>query len=279
MGRPPDVLLLVLDKYTASHTLAEQFAFDNGEFEGFLRRHDFLIPPRARANYVQTYLALNALLNMRYLDSTVARIGSESLDRRESYAAIEGNRLAAFLRERGYQFVFSPTAYGATRRNRFADIQIPDPRAIRPELVIAWYKSTPLPTVHRLACAALRCSMPMPYVPETAAMLDWKFEQLAALAGQERPVFALVHLTVPHEPYIYRGDCRHRAPYWPTSDDGQDSARVRQAYVQQIRCLKPEAGDPDHDLAGARTGAARHPAPGATTGTAARAGTFPTWTR
>jgi len=237
VGRPPDILLLVLDKYTASHILGEQYGFDNGEFIRFLRARGFLVPPAARANYVHTYLALNAMLNMEYLDSSVARVGTTSLSRAASYAAIERNRLAAFLREHGYRFVFSPTAYGATRRNRYADVQIPDPHAIRPEFVTAWYKSTPLPTMHRLACAALGCVMPMPYVPETAAMLDWKFEQLANLAGQERPVFALVHLTVPHEPYIYGSDCRHREPYWPTRDDGRDSARVSEAYIEQIQCL------------------------------------------
>jgi hypothetical protein len=79
--------------------------------------------------------------------------------------------------------------------------------------------------------------MPMPYVPETAAMLDWKFEQLARLAGQDQPVFVLAHLTVPHDPYLYRADCGHRLPYWPNRDDGREAVAVRAAYLAQIRCL------------------------------------------
>ena len=236
-GRPPDVLLLILDKYSGSSTLAEQYGFDNRPFEAFLRDRGFLVPSAPRANYVQTFLALAAFLNLTYLDSLIAQIGSESRDRAPYYAAIERNRLAAFFRERGYRFIFSPTAYGATRQNHFADLQLPDPSAIRAEFVTAWFQTTPLPTLHRLLCVVASCVMPLPYVPETAAMLDWKFEQLAQLAGQDRPIFVLAHLTVPHEPYLYRDDCQHRPPYWPNRDDGAEAAQIRAAYLAQIRCL------------------------------------------
>jgi hypothetical protein len=235
--RPPDVLLLILDKYTGSRTLRTQYGFDNEAFEGFLRDHGFLVPADPRANYVNTFLALAAFLNVTYLDSLIAQIGSASTNRAPHYAAIEGNRLAAFFHERGYEFVFMPTAYGATRQNRFADRQLPEPRAIRPEFVTAWFRTTPVPTLHRLFCVVAGCEMPMPYVPETATMLDWKFGQLAALAGHERPVFVLAHLTIPHEPYLYGAGCQHLPPYWPTQDDGRQAATVRAAYIAQIRCL------------------------------------------
>jgi hypothetical protein len=236
-GRQPDVLLLILDKYAGSRTLADQYGFDNRAFEAFLRGRGFLVPSTPRANYVQTFLALAAFLNLTYLDSLIARIGPESRDRAPHYAAIERNRLAAFFRERGYRFVFLPTALGATRQNRLADLQLPDPTAIRPEFVTAWFQTTPVPTLHRLFCVVATCVMPPPYVPETATMLDWKFEQLAQLAGQEQPLFVLAHLTLPHEPYLYRANCQHRPPYWPTQDDGADAAEIRAAYLAQIRCL------------------------------------------
>jgi hypothetical protein len=164
-------------------------------------------------------------------------VGTESRSRVAIYHSIEANRLAAFFQERGYRFVFLPTAYGATRRNRFADIQLPDPSAIRSELATAWYAATPLPTIRLLTCAAVGCTQPMPYVPETAEMLDWKFDQLGRLAGGSTPVFVLAHFTLPHEPYLYEADCRHRAPYWPDRDDGAEASRVRHAYVGQIECL------------------------------------------
>jgi hypothetical protein len=236
-GRDPDVLVVVLDKYTGSQTLREQYEYDNQPFVDFLRNRGFAVPSAARANYVNTFLALDAMLNMEYLDSVAARTGIRNRNRDLYYARIEGNRLASFFRERGYEFVFLPTAYGATRRNRYADRQIPDPAEIRPELVTSWYRTTPLPGLQRLGCALQGCPYPMAYTPETAATFDYKFEQLAELAGQQRPTFVLAHFLLPHEPYVYRSDCSHRTPYWPSRDNGPDSAKVTKAYIEQISCL------------------------------------------
>jgi hypothetical protein len=237
VGRPPDVLFLILDKYTGSRTLAEQYRYDNDAFAGWLRTHGFVVPTAPRANYVHTFLALDAMLNLEYVDSRAARARATDASRALYYEGIEGNRLAAFFRERGYEFVFLPTAYSATRQNRYADRQLPAPTEIRSELVAAWHRTTPIPTIHRLTCAALGCPLPTAYTPETAEMYDWKFEQLAQLAGQERPLFVLAHFTLPHEPYVFRADCSHRPTYWPVWDNGTDSAAVTQAYVEQVTCL------------------------------------------
>ena len=46
--------------------------------------------------------------------------------------------------------------------------------------------------------------------------MDWKFEQMKALAGSSNtPTFVLAHLSLPHEPYMYHADCSHRDLYWP----------------------------------------------------------------
>jgi hypothetical protein len=243
VGRPPDVLFLILDKYTGSRTLSQQYGYDNGDFAEWLRAHGFVVPKAPRANYVHTFLALDGMLNLGYLDSVADRVGATNVNRELYYDRVEGNRLAAFFRERGYEFVFLPTAYSATRQNRYADRQIPEPSQIRSELVAVWHRTTPVPTLHRLTCAVLGCPYPTAYTPETAEMFDWKFAQLAQLAGQERPLFVLAHFTLPHEPYVFRGDCSHRPPYWPTWDNGPDSAHVTRAYVDQITCLNRQLED------------------------------------
>jgi hypothetical protein len=237
VGRPPDVLFLILDKYTGTRTLAQQYGYDITGFVEFLRTRGFVVPQAARANYVNTFLAIDGMLNVSYIDSIAARTGGASASRTLYYQGIEGNRLAAFFREHGYEFIFMPTAYSGTRQNRYADRQLPEPAEIRSELAAAWHRSTPVPTIHRLVCAALDCPYPTAYTPETAEMFDWKFEQLAHLAGEERPLFVLAHLTIPHEPYVFGADCSHRPPYWPSRDDGPDSAEVTKAYLEQITCL------------------------------------------
>jgi hypothetical protein len=232
-----DIYLIVLDKYTSSGVLASHYGFDNSAFEAALRRRGFVIPSAAHSNYVHTFLTLASMLNLSYLDGFTKRFGpTGTWD--QAYPLIENNRLAAFLHARGYRVVFFPTAFGGTRQNRYADLQLPAPRDVRPELYAAWAHLTAWPLVRALGCRMLGCDPDgPPYQPSDPTLMDWRFRALAHLAGSSgRPQFVFAHFLVPHEPYIYGPDCRHRAPYWPATD-WSDARRVRQDYLDQIRCV------------------------------------------
>ena len=234
----PDIYLIVLDKYTSSRVLASQYQYDNSEFEHSLRARGFVVPTASHTNYVHTFLSLASMLNLQYLDTLPLVFGIDNESWALTYPTVERNRLALKLKANGYRFVFFPTAFAATRQNRYADTQLPDPSQIRPEFATAWHHTTMLPAFHRLGCAVLRCRVNrFPYVPESAELLDWKFKRLEQLAGGEQPLFVFAHLTLPHEPYIYWPNCEHRVPYWPIRDDGAEDAKVKVAYVDQIRCL------------------------------------------
>jgi arylsulfatase A-like enzyme len=88
----------------------------------------------------------------------------------------------------------------------------------------------------------------LPYILESAESFDWKFEQLSRLARSAEPLFVLAHLTLPHEPYLYAGDCTRIPPYWPVRDDGPEAERVKQAYVAQLQCVNRKLGRLVNDL-------------------------------
>jgi hypothetical protein len=237
-ARPPDVYLIIVDKYTGSDVLANQYAFDNSPFTDFLRGRGFVVPPASRTNYVQTFLSLGSMLNVEYLDWLPDSLGIDNPRWADAYYLVENNRVASFLRDRGYRFVFLPTAFGVTRENRYADVQLPDPKDIRPEFVTAWLATTAAPVFQYLACRLTGCPPSGGgFIPETATMFDWKFAALAALPGGGQPLFVLAHLGLPHEPYVYAANCQHRSPYWPLQDIGEEAPKVRAAYLDQIRCL------------------------------------------
>jgi hypothetical protein len=235
--RPPDIYLILLDKYEGSRVLGPQYGFDNRGFEDSLRARGLIVPGHAQANYIHTSLALAAMLNFDYLDDLPKRFGVDNENWELVYPLVENNRLATFLRDHGYRYVFFPSAFAATRRSRIADAQLPLPSQIRPEFESVWLWTTPMQAAHLLACRVAGCRVySFSYAPESAELLDWKFAQLPNLAGGERPVFAFAHLALPHEPYVYYGSCAHRQPYWPL-DDTEDTIVVKQAYVAQIECL------------------------------------------
>jgi hypothetical protein len=233
----PDIYLLVLDKYTSSQLLASHYGFDNSPFESALRRRGFIVPSMARANYIHTSLALASMLNLQYLDDLPARFGEDNDRWPLVYPLVENNRLAAFLQSLGYEYVFFPSAFPPTRQSKVADAQLPSPSQIRPEFEAVWLATTPLPYLYESSCRLLGCAVnKFPYIPESAELLDWKFNRLASLAGTSRPIFVFAHLTLPHEPFIYHSNCDHRVPYWPV-DDTREKLAIKRAYIEQIECL------------------------------------------
>jgi hypothetical protein len=236
--RQPDIYLILLDKYTGSRLLQSNYGYDNTPFEEALRKRGFIVPRNPRANYVNTFLALAAMLNYRYMDELPDRFGEDNPNRSVAYPLVEDSRLVRQLKAAGYRFVFFPTAFGPTRRNRLADLNLPDPEQIQPEFFSAWRRTTAIPVLHEWTCAVLGCRIDrMPLIPESAALLDWKLEQLAGLPDDGRPVFAFLHLAAPHEPYVYNADCRYRTPFWPPEDGGVWETAVREAYVAAIKCV------------------------------------------
>jgi hypothetical protein len=234
----PDLFLIVLDKYTGHRSLQANFGFDNAPFEAALEQQGFVVPLAAKANYVHTFLALAAMLNWQYLDDVAAQLGKDNANWSVAYPLLEDNRTWRALHARGYRFVFLPTGLPATDHNRYADVQLPDPARLTHEFEAVWLRGTLLYAVLQRFCPLMGCSAGvLPYVPESAESLDWKFATIPTLARSDRPVFVLAHLTVPHEPYIYDADCRHRSPYWPATDAGAEAEPVKAAYVAQIRCV------------------------------------------
>jgi hypothetical protein len=226
-----------MDKYTAPRLLHRHYDLDITSFEDWLQTHGFVIPQEHRSNYTQTFLTLASALNLRYLDDYPARFGTSARSRALAGPDIENNRLAAFLQQHGYRFVFLPSVFDVTRRNRYADLQLPDPRDVRADFTVAWYRSTAIPVLHRLGCAVFGCDATRwPYISESADVLDAKFRHLARVARTEQPTFVLAHLLLPHEPYLYRADCSRRPPYWPEADIGVNARLVREAYAAQVQC-------------------------------------------
>jgi hypothetical protein len=228
----PTIYLIILDQYTGSSSLRENYSYDNTSFEAALRARGFFVPHASRPNYVQTRLALASLLNWSYLDPVVARVGAASLDWRPIGPWVEDNRAVSFLKSLGYEFVFMPSWYPPMTRSRHADLTLPAQDRLWSKFAIAWAGTTMWQPITHVACSILGCTG---YdVPETAALQDWKFEQLGALAASARPRFVFAHLILPHEPFVYQADCTPRSR--PLEFAGPLDT-LRAAYIAQIQCV------------------------------------------
>jgi hypothetical protein len=223
-----DIYLIVLDEYANSSVLGEQLGFDNRVFEDSLRHLGFTIPRVVRSNYVHTILSLPSLLNFSQLTGLASDVGSRATDPSLPNHLLEANRSVAFLKARGYRFLFFPSQWWlSTQHNRYADWEFqawsgldPGREATRSDLRRSFLRGTVLDLLRR----------------DHAHDADHQRRTLAGLVrvpDDPRPTFAFAHILNPHRPYVFDGDCRilkARA----TSD--RPSGR-RDGYVGQVECL------------------------------------------
>jgi hypothetical protein len=94
-----------------------------------------------------------------------------------------------------------------------------------------------LPQLLSAACTVVRCDAGrFLATAQVADIMDRKFEQLKDLAGGDTPTFALAHLLLPHEPFVYHADCSHRDLYWPVGAGLPGDEEATRGYLDQIRC-------------------------------------------
>jgi hypothetical protein len=83
-----------------------------------------------------------------------------------------------------------------------------------------------------------RCRVDLlPFQPESAERIRWKFDLLGDLALQSGPKFVFAHLIVPHHPYVFTSDCTPKDRILPLAVDSASEQRIRTDYVEQVQCV------------------------------------------
>jgi sulfatase-like protein len=229
-GPERDVYLILLDEYANSGVLRDVFGFDNREFEDSLRQLGFTIPRETQSNYIHTMLSLPSLLNFGHLTRLTDELGARSNDPTLPDYLLENNRTVAFLKSRGYRFLFFPSQWWiSTQSNRNADWTYQ-----------AW-------TGFDLGRAATRSDLRRSLVNTTALNLlqknyayDADHVTRTLLAMEEVPklpeaTFAFAHVLSPHRPYAVHADCTPREERVPLG--GPWVPRRRQIYIEQLQCV------------------------------------------
>src|SRR5690349_14355591 len=175
-------------------------------------------------------LSLPSLLNFGHLTRLTDQLGARSNDPTLPDYLLENNRTVAFLKSRGYRFLFFPSQWWiSTQSNRNADWTYQ-----------AW-------AGFDLGRAATRSDLRRSLVNTTALNLVQKNYAYDAdhvtrtlLAMEEVPklpeaTFAFAHVLSPHRPYAVHADCTPRQERVPLG--GPWVPRRRQIYIEQLQCV------------------------------------------
>jgi hypothetical protein len=206
----PDIYYIILDAYANQHVLRKMFGYSNHEFLDALKQRGFYVAERSRSNYAMTFTSMASSLNMEYLDEPAQKAGRESRDLLPLRQMIKYNKVARFLRERGYTYI---------------DLNSPT------DLALNDFQHTLLRTT------ILRYQQDLDYFRNRTLAL---FDQLAELPRKDQPVFVYAHVICPHPPYVFGPDGEQ------TDDPGtqltvSDPGKHKRLYVDQLRYVSKRA--------------------------------------
>jgi hypothetical protein len=223
-GPARDIYLIVLDEYANADVLREMLGFDNRPFVDSLRALGFTLP-EAGSNYAHTMLSLPSMLNSAHLAPLAQELGAASKDPSIPNALLARNRVARFLKDRGYRYVFFPSYWWlSTAESPTADsvVRVLPGFDLDRELGRTEFRRT-------LVQASL-----LDYVHRDAAwdgvFIRRTLEEAGRLPAVRAPVFAFVHVLSPHGPYAFDRDCR-------LPERRVAGRKKLELYVGQIPCL------------------------------------------
>lgn len=240
----PDIYLILVDGYGGSRHAPPSISRGQREFENTLRTRGFVVPSHAHANYVWTHLALASMLNGTYAqDLPVWSAERRAKPEPVLDSLIAGNRLLRQRLSAGYELVLAPSSLRPFHSHPWADRTLHSGgRPPTGTFSLHWPRRTPLPELRRLWCRVSAC-MPRnhPWIPESAADFQTKFEEIGTLSRRGRPMLVLAHVLLPHAPFIVHADCTPRVdPPWPHLHHSVETPELLQYYSEQILCLNTQ---------------------------------------
>ena len=196
-----DIYYIVMDEYAPLRTLDEVFDYDNSNFIEFLEDRGFYVTKNSHSNYAVTFLSLSSTLNMEYQNYLSDIVDSESIDQRIPYQLISNNAVMKNFKSLGYKIYNIDSGWWGTRSLNIAD-----------ENLCSSNQNIDFHTLYELKQTSIIRAFDM-YVKEPTSNLfrqdkrdriNCQFDEITEINKRtEKPVFVFMHVTAPHDPYVF----------------------------------------------------------------------------
>ena len=197
----PDIYYIIMDEYAPLRTLDKIYGYDNSNFVEFLEDRNFYVPKNSHSNYAVTFLSLSSTLNMEYQNYLSDVVGSENIDQRIPYQLISNNVVMKNFKSLGYEIYNIDSGWWGTRSLSIAN-----------ENLCSSNQNMDFHTLYELKQTSVVSAFDM-YVKEPTSDLfrqekrdriNCQFNEIAQINQRtEEPIFAFMHVTAPHDPYVF----------------------------------------------------------------------------
>ena len=188
----PNVYFLLLDAYSGSITLKNDFGYDNSEFYNQLEQRGFFVQKESFSNYPNTGLSIPSIVNMNYLDFLVKLQGTDSKDMRLPSKLSANNKVMQVFKSLEYDIY---SFYGQEGQSKYVTENFCKYYLdLHPELMsvlINYY--IPISTVRENLIENKHYDNVM-CILETTMNFENK---------NDRPFYMHMHVMFPHQPLIF----------------------------------------------------------------------------
>jgi len=185
----PDIYYLIFDRFASTAVASNYFNCDISDLDAFLEQQGFYVL-KTHCNYLGTSLSLASSLNLQYWDNNITSWPKDVLNG-VVLDAFQRNRVALFLRKRGYAYIHIGSFWPPTSQNAQATKNI-------------CYQ----PIKNSLTASLMMQSILAPYymMRYQPIKIASSIQALKDSVVQPGPKLVFAHFLLPHEPYCFKAD-------------------------------------------------------------------------
>lgn len=212
----PDVYFIVLDAYSRSDILKNNWGYDNDHFLKQLREMGFYIVDCSKSNYSFTSASISSTLNMDYVDKFAPNINTENQSPYTLGKYIKHSKVRDLFSTLGYRFVTFDTNIWwldiTDSDNFISQYSSPWHRLLDFKLLNNfenYYLHTTFLRVVEDFNTSQKSHLGKTYLSTELAhynQINFSFDQLAQLPKEKSPKFVYAHFVAPHFPFVFNPD-------------------------------------------------------------------------
>jgi hypothetical protein len=246
----PDIYFIILDGYTRSDALLNDYGFDNSTFLDNLRSMGFYVADCSRANNTATPGALEITLNMNYLPALRDELTAQGMSQDDIGIMINQSQVRKLLESIGYKTVAFDSGFEWSRlpdadvylQYAAASHEIPvlqpfEAMLIRSTALLVWFDKSSKSILEYTDIPFTDTSFPIKdHINRQLFILD----QLPRLPYLPGPKLVFAHIIIPHGPLVFEANGEITTDpgfYGGKLGEPVDDQHLAQGYVNEVQFI------------------------------------------
>jgi len=222
----PDVYYIILDEYGGPESM-KYLDYDNSQFYEFLKEKNFIIPEKSTSNYPMTHFSIPSSMNMEYVNSLSNILGKDSKTYLPLREMLYNSQVIKNFKSLGYDIVIFESGFVPPENFVLVDDIICGKQGIDSILLDTVTKTS------MLGYWAERYGE-----EEIRDRINCEFSEIKTIGSKNsEPIFAFVHILLPHPPYVFGPNGEAIIPGNPISSEIWDE---KIAYIDQVKFANKE---------------------------------------